>query len=126
MKSFHTKIIFMFTMVAVVAITGTAFMLTFNQYLDSLNEELHYNYGVVKKVSGIWYKTTYFGFEDKEQSISVYYGSELFDYVMDNVKVGDFCIVIWKYTDVEAETNLGTISVPWLVKLVQNGEEVFP
>jgi len=90
------------------------------------DNDLHYNYGVIKEVDGIWYKTTYFGFEDDYQSISVYYGSELFDYVMDNVEVGDFVIVVWKWANSRAETFDGYITVKWLDHLVCNGDVVFP
>ncbi len=90
------------------------------------NEDLHYNYGIIKDVDGVWYKTTYFEFEDDSQSISVYYGSELFDYAMDYIKPGDYVIVVWSYETTEAETFRGDITVPWLVRLVKNGEVVFP
>ena len=90
------------------------------------DNDLHYNYGVIKKVDGIWYKTTYFGFEDDIQSISVYYGSELYDYTMDNINEGDYVIVVWKYVNTRAETFNGWITVKWLESLVKNGNVVFP
>ena len=94
--------------------------------IPSYNSELHYNYGTIKNTGGIWYKTTYFEFENDSQSINVYYGEELFDYVNDNIKKGDFVIVVWKYRTVEAETFDGDITVPWLERLVKNGNVVFP
>jgi len=90
------------------------------------DHNLHYNYGTIKYVDGCWYKTTYFCFDDKSQSINVYYGSKLFDYAMDNIKKGDFVIVVWKYANIEAETFAGHITVKWLERLVKNGEIVFP
>ena len=88
--------------------------------------DLHYNYGIVKELDGIWYKTTYYGFEDDSQSISVYYGSELFDYTMDNVNKGDFVIVEWKWANGPAETYNGWYTAKWLNKLIVNGKVVFP
>jgi len=89
------------------------------------DNDLHYNYGIIKEVDGIWYKTTYFGFEDKSQSISVYYGAELFDYTMDNVNEGDYVIVVWKWVNTRAETFNGWITVKWFERLICNGEIVF-
>lgn len=90
------------------------------------DHKLHYNYGVIKDVDGIWYKTTYFCFEDDSQSISVYYGSDLFDFVMANIHEGDFVIVVWKWVNTRAETFDGYITVPWLERLVKNDMVVFP
>ena len=90
------------------------------------DHDLHYNYGTIKEISGIWYKTTYFGFEDDSQSISVYYGSDLFDYSVDNIKEGDFVIVVWKWVNTPAETFAGYITVPWLIQLIESNDVVFP